>query len=60
MDQLKSLLTEQGINFADATFNTEDGIRGLSEQLFVSKVSTCQPVTMERSITHYPGYRLGV
>ena len=42
MDQLKSLLTEQGINFTDATFNTEDGIRGLSEQPFVSKVSTCQ------------------
>ena len=42
MDQLKILLTEEGINFTDTTFNTEDGIRGLGEQPFVSKVSTCQ------------------
>ena len=37
MDQLKLLLKEEGINFTDATFNTEDGIRGLGEQPFVSK-----------------------
>ena len=39
MDRLKILLTEEGINFTDSTFNTEDGIRGLGEQPFVS---TCQ------------------
>ena len=38
MDRLKILLTEEGINFTDATFNTEDGIRGLGEQPFVSKI----------------------
>ena len=42
MDQLKLLLTEEGINFTDAAFNTEDGIRGLGEQPFVSEMSTCQ------------------
>ena len=40
MDRLKILLTDEGINFTDTTFNTEDGIRGLGEQPFVSKVST--------------------
>ena len=38
MDRLKILLTEEGINFTDTTFNTEDGIRGLGEQPFVSKI----------------------
>ena len=38
MSRLKILLTEEGINFADATFDTEDGIRGLGEQPFVSKI----------------------
>ena len=38
MDRLKILLTEEGINFTDAKFNTEDGIRGLGEQPFVSKI----------------------
>ena len=42
MDQLKLLLTEEGINFTDTAFNTEDGIGGLGEQPFVSKMSTCQ------------------
>ena len=37
MDQLKSLLTEEGINFTDTTFKTEDGIKRLGEQPFVSK-----------------------
>ena len=37
MDQLKILLNEEGINFTDTTFNTEDGIRGLGEQPFVSE-----------------------
>ena len=38
MDRLKILLTEEGINFTDTTFNTENGIRGLGEQPFVSEV----------------------
>ena len=38
MNRLKILLTEHGINFTDTTFNTEDGIRGLGEQPFVSKI----------------------
>ena len=42
MDQLKLLLKEEGINFTDTGFNTEDGIGGLGEQPFVSKMSTCQ------------------
>ena len=42
MDQLKLLLREEEINFNDTTFNTEDGIRGLGEQPFVSKMSTCK------------------
>ena len=41
MNGLKTLLTEEGVNFTDATFNTEDGIRGLGEQPFVSNMSTC-------------------
>ena len=41
MNGLKNLLTEEGVNFTDATFNTEDGIRGLGEQPFVSNMSTC-------------------
>lgn len=42
MDQLKLLLREEGINFNDTTFNTEDGIGVLGEQPFVSNMSTCQ------------------
>ena len=38
MDRLKLLLTEEGINFTDTTFNTENGIRGLGEKPFVSEV----------------------
>ena len=38
MDRLKILLTEEGINFTDTKFDTEDGIRGLGEQPFVSKI----------------------
>ena len=41
MNGLKTFLTEEGINFTDATFNTEDGIGGLGEQPFVSNMSTC-------------------
>ena len=36
MDRLKSLLTQEGINFTDTTFKTEDGIERLGEQPFVS------------------------
>ena len=38
IDRLKLLLTEEGINFTDTTFNTENGIRGLGEKPFVSEV----------------------
>ena len=41
MNGLKTLLTQERINFTDATFNTEDGIGGLGEQPFVSNMSTC-------------------
>ena len=36
MDRLKTLLTQEGINFTDTTFKTEDGIERLGEQPFVS------------------------
>ena len=38
MNRLKILLTDEGINFTDTIFYTEDGIRGLGGQPFVSKI----------------------
>ena len=43
MDALKEQLAQSGVDFTENLFNTEDGINGLSGQIFVSRLYTLYP-----------------